>query len=150
MINLSEEREFYVEMTRESNFRFSVDFGIDGMNPFYMDEPEPVGNNTGPNAGKMVGAALANCLAASLMFCLQKSRVDVQGMKSTARGVLARNEKGRWRIKEVNVDLYPEVDTEKTKQLEKCKEIFDDFCIVSKSIEQGIPVNVKVHSEKLD
>ena len=96
---MSGERGFYVEMTRESDFRFSIDFGVDGMDPFYMDEPEPVGKNTGPNAGKMVGAALANCLAASLMFCLQKSRVEVQGMKSTARVVLVRNDKGRWRIK---------------------------------------------------
>ncbi len=145
MITMSGERGFYVEMTRESGFRFSINFGVDGMDPFYMDEPEPVGKNTGPNAGKMVGAALANCLAASLMFCLQKSRVEVQGMKSTARGVLVRNDKGRGRIKEVNVDLYPEVEPGKTKQLERCKEIFDDFCIVSKSIEQGLPVNVKVH-----
>lgn len=145
VIIMSEEREFYVEMTRASGFRFSVDFGIESMNQFYMDEPEPVGENTGPNAGKMIGAALANCLAASLMFCLQKSRVDVKGMKSSARGILERNENGRWRIKEVNVDLYPEIDSEKIKQLERCKEIFDDFCIVSKSIEQGIPVNVSVH-----
>jgi organic hydroperoxide reductase OsmC/OhrA len=145
VVIMSEERDFYVEMTRVSGFQFCVDFGIESMCQFYMDEPEPLGKNTGPNAGKMVGAALANCLAASLMFCLQKSHVDVKGMKSSARGILERNENGRWRIMEVNVDLYPEIDSEKKKPLERCKEIFDDFCIVSKSIEQGIPVNVSVH-----
>ena len=142
---MSEERGFSVEITREENFRFSVDFGLEGMDPFYMDEPEPVGANTGPNASKVLAAAMANCLAASLMFCLQKSRVEIEDMKATARGLLRRNEDRRWRITEINVDLYPKVPEDKGKQLERCKEIFDDFCIVSKSIEQGIPVNIKVH-----
>jgi organic hydroperoxide reductase OsmC/OhrA len=142
---LSEERGFSVEIAQEESFRFSVDFGLEGMAPFYMDEPEPVGANTGPNASKVLAAAMANCLAASLMFCLQKSRVEIEDMKATAKGVLRRNEDRRWRIVEINVDLYPKVPEDKGKQLERCKDIFDDFCIVSKSIEQGIPVNIKVH-----
>ena len=121
---MSEERGFSVEITREENFRFSVDFGLEGMDPFYMDEPEPVGANTGPNASKVLAAAMANCLAASLMFCLQKSRVEIEDMKATARGLLRRNEDRRWRITEINVDLYPKVPEDKGKQLERCKEIF--------------------------
>ena len=143
---MSDERGFQVEINRMEGFRFNVDFGIEGLPEFYMDEPEPLGENKGPNASKVLGAALANCLAASLMFCMQKSRVDVVGMKSKAHGVLKRNENGRWRIHEVTVDLYPEVPEEKLKQLERCKDIFEDFCIVSRSFEEGIPIKVEVHS----
>lgn len=144
---MSDERGFQVEINRTEGFRFNVDFGIEGLPKFHMDEPEPLGENRGPNASKVLGAALANCLAASLMFCMQKSRVEVTDMKSKAQGVLKRNEKGRWRIHEVTVDLFPEVPEGKSKQLERCKDIFEDFCIVSKSIEEGIPIKVNVHSQ---
>ncbi len=58
---------------------------------------------------------------------------------------MTRNEKGRWRITEVTVELTPEVDNEYVSQMERCIALFDDFCIVSKSVEQGIPVKVKVN-----
>jgi len=67
-------------------------------------------------------------------------------MKSRAHNVLKRNENGRWRIHEVTMDLYPKVPEKKLKQLERCKDIFEDFCIVSRSIEEGIPLKVNVHS----
>jgi uncharacterized OsmC-like protein len=79
------------------------------------------------------------------MFCLQRSRVEVRGVEASVSGVLTRNEGGRWRIKEMNVEVTPDVDDEHRKQLERCVEIFEDFCIVSSSVRQGIPINVKVN-----
>jgi len=38
-----------------------------------MDEPEPMGGNSGPNACKVLAATIGNCLTASLLFCLQKA-----------------------------------------------------------------------------
>ncbi|NIP36816.1 MAG: OsmC family peroxiredoxin, partial [Thermoplasmata archaeon] len=59
---------------------------------------------------------------------------------ATVRGVRARNEEGRWRIREMHVELAPEVDEEYGRQLERCVEIFENFCIVSQSVRQGIPI----------
>jgi len=72
-IQLSEERNFRVSMRRQEGFRFEVNFGLEGVEPFYIDEPEPMGGNSGPNAGKVLAAAIGNCLTASLLFCLQKA-----------------------------------------------------------------------------
>ena len=72
-IQVSEERSFSVSMRRQEGFRFEVDYGLEGVDPFYMDEPEPMGGNSGPNAGKVLAAAIGNCLTASLLFCLQKA-----------------------------------------------------------------------------
>lgn len=141
---MSDEREFQVSVAREEDFVFKVDFGLDGVGDLVMDEPEPLGGATGPNASKVLAAAIGNCLCASLMFCLQRSRVEVRGVEASVSGVLARNEEGRWRIKEMNVEIAPDVDDEHRKQLERCVEIFEDFCIVSSSVRQGIPINVKV------
>ena len=142
---MSEDVSFHVDLTREEGFAFRVDFGLEGVDDLIMDEPEPVGGATGPNASRVLAAAIGNCLSASLLFCLQRSKVDVEGIKATVRGVRARNEEGRWRIREMEVELTPEVAEEYGKQLERCISIFENFCIVSQSVRQGIPINVKVN-----
>ena len=140
-----DEKTFKVSMKREKNFVFSVDFGLDSLD-FKMDEPEPVGGDTGPNASKVLAAAMGNCLTASLLFCLNKARAEVGGIETKVEGKMRRNEKGRWRIAEINIDISPEINTEEfSSQYQRCNKLFEDFCIVSKSIEEGIPINVQVN-----
>ena len=100
---MSEEKTFSVDVEHERGFVFKVDFGLDGVDDLMMDEPEPVGGGIGPNAERLVAAAVGNCLSASLLFCLRKSRVEVSGLKTAVEGIIARNEEGRWRIRELNV-----------------------------------------------
>lgn len=141
---MSEERRFEVDLSRVEGFEFKVDFGLEGVDDLVMDEPEPVGGGSGPNASKVLAAAVGNCLSASLLFCLQRAKAEVGGIEAKVSGVIARNEEGRWRIREINVELEPEVPEEYGAQLERCSEIFENFCIVSQSIQQGIPISVKV------
>jgi uncharacterized OsmC-like protein len=140
-----EERTFNVSVKREEGFVFKVDFGIPNVDFFLMDEPEPTGMNKGPNASKVLAAAIGNCLTASLLFCLQKARAEVGDIDTIVEGKMRRNEKGRWRIAEVNIEICPEIDVEiYQSQFDRCMGLFEDFCIVSKSIEEGIPINVRV------
>jgi uncharacterized OsmC-like protein len=143
---MDEEKGFKVSMKRDEGFVFSVDFGIDGVDTFKMDEPKPVGNDVGPGASKVLAAAMGNCLAASLLFCLQKARAEVGDIDTKVEGKMRRNENGRWRIREVNIEINPEIDLGKFQsQFDRCNSLFEDFCIVSKSIEEGIPINVEVN-----
>ena len=142
---MSEEKVFSVSMKREEGFVFKVDFGIPSANNLIMDEPDPVGENKGPNASKVLAAAMGNCLSASLMFCLQRARAEVGDIETRVEGKLMRNENGRWRILEVNVEIIPEIDLDKFQsQYNRCMDLFEDFCIVSQSVEKGIPINVNV------
>lgn len=145
MIHMGEEEKtFSVSMIREKDFVFNVDFGLENFD-FTMDEPAPVGGDTGPNASKVLAAAMGNCLTASLMFCLNKARAEVGGIETNVQGKMRRNEKGRWRITEINVEISPEINlNEFSSQYDRCYKLFEDFCIVSKSIEEGIPINVEV------
>ncbi len=121
-----DEKTFKVSMKREKDFVFLVDFGIDGLD-FKMDEPEPVGGGTGPSASKVLAAAMGNCLTASLLFCLNKARAEVGGIETNVEGKMRRNEKGRWRIAEINVDISPEMDMEEFgSQYERCSKLFED------------------------
>ena len=139
-----EEKTFNVSMKREKDFVFKVDFGLEGFD-FTMDEPSPIGGDTGPNASKVLAAAMGNCLTASLLFCLNKARAEVGEIETNVQGKMRRNEKGRWRIAEINVELNPEINMDEFgSQFERCSKLFEDFCIVSKSIEEGIPINVEV------
>ncbi len=139
-----EEKTFSVSMTREKDFVFKVDFGLDNFD-FTMDEPTPIGGDSGPNASKVLAAAMGNCLTASLLFCLNKARAEVGEIETKVDGKMRRNEKGRWRIAEINVEISPEINMDEfSSQYDRCNKLFEDFCIVSKSIEEGIPINVEV------
>jgi len=146
---MSEEKTFNVSLERLNDYSFKIDFGLDNIPDLLMDEPTPLGKGVGPNASKVLAAAIGNCLSASLLFCLQRARAEIKGMKTVVNGNLTRNERGRWRISEISVVINPEVDPVQINQMKRCIELFEDFCIVSKSVQQGIPLNVKVNWEQL-
>ena len=132
--------ETRIEMLQD--YQFKVSFSREGLEPLLMDEPQPVGKGQYPNAGLLVAAATGNCLASSLCFCLRRARVEVKGMTALVRTTIERNEKGRLRITGIYVELKPVVGD--LKKFEVCRDIFEDFCIVTQSVRKGIPVKVDV------
>jgi len=110
-----------------------------------MDEPAPVGTEKGPNASRVLSSAVGHCLTASLIFCLQKSRIPLKHVATKVHATLARNETGRWRVQgmkvDINADPLNEQDRERMKQ---CLDTFEDFCIVTQSVRKGINVKVEV------
>jgi uncharacterized OsmC-like protein len=142
---LSEEKVLTIELERLQDYSFKVDFGREGMEALITDEGEPLGKGAGPNPSMLLAAAMGNCLSSSLLFCLQRARAQVKGMKTRVDAKMTRNERGRLRITEVSVEITPEVDKEYVSQMERCIALYDDFCIVSKSVEKGIPLKVSVN-----
>lgn len=142
---MSIEKILSVELDRLQDYSFKVDFHQESIEAMITDEDEPLGKGTGPTPSMLLAAAMGNCMSSSLLFCLQKARAQVSGMKTKVDAKMTRNENGRWRITEVAVNITPEVEKEYINQMERCIRLFEDFCIVSKSVEQGIPVKVKVN-----
>lgn len=138
-----ETKEFTLRLQLEDGYRFSVDFG-QALPHLVMDEPEPLGRGEGPNAARVLAAAIGNCLGASLLFCLQRSKVEVNGLGVEVAGTLARNEKGRLRVAVVRVRLAPGIAAGDRERIERCLGIFEDYCIVTQSVRQGIDVQVEV------
>ena len=141
---MSNDHSFSVEVQQVEDFRFTVDFGLDGVDDLLLDEPAPLGGGAGPNASRMLAAAIGNCLCASLLFCLRRARAEVSGIGARVSGSWVRNEEGRWRIKEMEVEINPSVEEEHASQLERCAEIFEQFCVASQSVRDGIEIKVKV------
>ena len=127
----------------EEGYRFKVDFG-DGRGVLLMDEPAPLGDGSGPNAAAVLGAAVANCLSASLLFCLRKARIDVRNLGADVEVTTSRNERGRLRVSAMRVQLHPELAPGNEGRVERCLELFEDFCVVTEAVRGGIEVDVTV------
>lgn len=139
-----DERQFALTLTQREAFEFVVRFDRAGVPALAMDEPPPLGEGRDPNAARVLGAAVGHCLSASLLFCLRKSRIEVSGMETKVNGTIERNAQGRLRIGEIAVELSPQVPVKDRERLARCVEIFEQFCLVTQSVREGIDVRVAV------
>ncbi len=131
---------FNVKVELLENYVFKVDFGDFG--DIITDEPAPLGSGEGPNPARLLGAAVGNCLCASLLFALRKQKDNPAGISAEVEGSLERQE-GLWRIANLKVQL--KIDNASTlPHLSQALEQFENFCIVTQSVRQGIAVDVTV------
>ncbi len=133
--------EFTLNLTRQKDYLFNVQFDLAGVPDLQLDEPVPLGAGEGPNASRLIAAAVANCLSASLLFCLGKFKQDPGSVTATVTGDMVRNEHGRMRIGGLRVNIKLDQTVER---LEHCAKQFEDFCVVTESVRSGIPVSVRV------
>lgn len=136
--------EFHVGLAQIRDFQFRVHFPATDAPDLTVDEPSPLGKGLGPNPAPLLAAAVANCLAASLLFCVRKARLEIGSIEADARGTLVKNAGGRWRIGSLAVTLKLAETLKTVPALEQCLEQFEDFCIVTQSVRNGIPVAVSV------
>jgi len=135
---------FTIDVERLDDYKFKVKFDKESMGEIITDETEEVGGKgEGPNPSRLLAASTLNCLMASLTFCLKKKKVELSDLKGEVTGKIERVDK-RLRVTELDVDIYPDVDDEDKEKLKKCVDIFENYCVVTQSIRNGIDVNVDV------
>lgn len=134
-----------VELVGDYEFRVRFDEKLPDL---MMDEPEPLGAGRGPNAVRVLAAAIGNCLSASLLFCLRKSKIETRELRTEVRAEIVRNERGRLRVGETEVILQLDVGPEAPDRLGRCLELFEDYCLVTQSVRAGLDVGVSVVDPK--
>ena len=139
-----ESKEIVTTVELLKDYEFTVKFDIDNVSELTVDEPPPLGRSSGPNASRVLSAAVGNCLSASLLFCMRKARVEVNKLKTVVRTSLARNREGYWRVSHINVKIEPEINPEDASGFKRCLEIFERYCVVTQSVREGIDVKVEV------
>ncbi|HSP13998.1 MAG TPA: OsmC family protein [Thermoanaerobaculia bacterium] len=130
------------ELRHTTGFQFTVSFG-EGYAPLTVDEPPPLGAGAGPDAARLLAASIGNCLSASLLLCLQKSRAGVPDMRTNVDLTIDRNDRGRLRVVRGRVRIELDGDTDPAK-LQRCGSMFEDYCIVTASVRQAFPIEVLV------
>lgn len=134
---------FSARLTHRGGYQFDVAFD-DVERTLHLDEMPPLGEAAGPNPARLLASALGHCLSASFLYCVGRQRIAVSSMETAVEGTMVRNENGRLRIGELRVKLAPRFESAEQARLARCLDLFEDFCVVTQSVRQGIAVSVNV------
>lgn len=140
---MSEVQQFSFTLEQQEDYAFLVRFDND-LPPLQTDEPAPLGKGTGPNPSRLLAASIANCLSASLLFALRKFKNLPEPIVTTVTAQMERNPQGRLRVGSVSVSIQIDSPAHTLNHLERALEQFEDFCVVTQSVREGIPIEVRV------
>ncbi|MBB4126985.1 putative OsmC-like protein [Xanthomonas translucens] len=133
-----------VTLEQEADFAFRIQFDETELAPWLGDETAPLGHERGPNPSRILLASIANCLAASLLFAMRKFKNDPVGVVAHITATPMRNAEGFWRIPQASVELQLPDGNQDYAQLQRILDQFEQFCVVTQSVRQGIDVQVTV------
>lgn len=132
-----------ITITQQQDYQFLVDFGA-GLPDLLADEPPPLGQGAGPQPSHLLLAAVANCLSSSLLFALRKFKQDPGRITTTATAQVDRNEANRLRIVGIDVTITLSRPGGEIERLDRVLGQFEEFCTVSKSVQDGIGMRIAV------
>jgi len=141
---MSEGMPIRVTLEQDGDYAFRVSFEDTALDSLLTDESAPLGNDRGPNPARLLLASVANCLVASLLFALRKQKNQPGKLRAQITASPMRNAEGRWRIPQAVVELQLPEGNEHYQHLDRVLAQFEDFCIVTQSVRQGIDVQVTV------
>lgn len=141
---MSDALEFSLTLTQEHDYAFRIAFDDTAIPSLLTDEPPPIGGDAGPNPSRLLVAAVANCLGASLLFALRKYKNTPMAIRVHAKARMARNEQGRLRVGHVAVTIDLPDAAADYHQFERLLAQFENFCVVTESVRHGVPVDVTV------
>ncbi len=138
------EKEFAVTLDLDHGYQFDAKFDSPGIPHLRIDETPPIGDGAGPSPARLLATAVGHCLASSALYCLRKARIDVLDMTVVVRGEMVRNDAGRLRVGRLAVQLAPRVAERDVERMKRCLQIFEDFCVVTGAVRDGVTVDVDV------
>jgi len=144
---MSEGMKPKVGITLEKEMIFKCELGDMKVKDCYIDDThKDVAEMLGPNPSRMLGLALLGCLSASFIFCLKKKNLTLDNLSAEAELTIARNEKGFWRVMKVDVDINIKIsDSVTRKRADQCKKMFEQYCVVTQAVREGIDVEVNLN-----
>lgn len=146
MFRLSNEYKSQVGIKLEDEMIYRCDLGQIQMNDLFIDEQhKKTIEKIGPNPSKLLALSVLGCLATSFTYCLQRENFSLSDIEGTAVITSKRNEKGFWRLKNIDVKLNPKIDNvEMRKRADQCRKFFEEFCVISESIREGIEIKLNL------
>lgn len=136
--------QFTFTLEQQDDYAFLVRFDND-LPALLTDEPPPLGKHAGPNPSRLIAAGVANCLGASLLFALRKFKNNPGKITATVTARMERNEQKRLRIGRMDVALRFTAAAAEMEHLGRILEQFEEYCVVTQSVQSGFPVGVSVY-----
>ena len=141
---MSATQQFTLTLTQESDYVFRIEFDDTAIPALHTDESPPLGGDSGPNPSRMLVAAVANCLSASLLFSMRKYKNTPGTIVTRATARLERNEQNRLRVAHIDVAIELPDAAADYAQIERLLQQFENFCVVTESVRAGVLVDVTV------
>ena len=116
----------------------------------HIDEPESFhGTDKGPSPVEFFLIGIGGCLGSTFAYCLQRHNVEIDALEVVVDGQLKHaGPIMSLRLVDIAVELLVTArDNESSEKIEQCIKSFQEYCIVTNSITQGIPLDVKVSSK---
>jgi len=93
---------------------------------------------------KLLAASVVYCTTGWLFTLLKKTRVDVGALRSKAEVTIAKDESGRDFVNEIGLQVQVEVPDQDLIAFERCKEIVERGCLITRSLRKGIKVTASI------
>ncbi|WP_022960769.1 OsmC family protein [Halopseudomonas pelagia] len=132
-----------LKLEQQEAYRFKVQFGSETP-AMLTDEPAPLGTAAGPSPVELLISAVATCLTDSLIFALNKFKQPSDGIRTEASAEMGRNADKRLRVAKVSITLHLGHAQSEIDRLERILDQFEQFCTVSQSVSQCLPVHLIV------
>lgn len=132
-----------VSLQQQADYRFEIRFGND-IPALIADEPAPLGKGAGPSPAQLLCASVGNCLSDSLLFALRKFKQAPEPLHAEVQAEVGRNPEGRLRILGLHATIHLGVVASALEHLDRALAQFEEFCTVTQSVRQAIPVRVTV------
>lgn len=132
-----------VSLKQQADYRFEIHFG-DNIPALIADEPAPLGQGEGPSPAQLLCASVGNCLSDSLLFALRKFKQAPEPLHAEVQAEVGRNPEGRLRILGLHATIHLGVAASRLEHLNRALAQFEEFCTVTQSVRQAIPVRVTV------
>ena len=139
---MSQDNQFTVELRHVEGLEFRVKFDMEKLDEL------AVGGGAGPSASRLLAAAAANCLSASLLYCVAKNDPPAGSLQARAVCSLVKNTKGRTRIGNITVTLEVNGELEQAVRMRRCLDLYQEFSVAAVSLRQGFPVDVHVVNQQ--
>ena len=135
-----------VAVDQVARYQFEVSYPGTPLRPTMVDEGPPLGTGTGPDPAQALAGAVGHCLSTTLFNSLERARVPTTPIRTRVTVTFGRNERGRKRVTLLAVEVTcAPIDEADRGRFDRCVEIFEDYCTVTGSVRQGIPVRTNVH-----
>lgn len=132
-----------VSLQQQTDYRFEIRFG-ENIPSLIADEPAPLGKGEGPSPAQLLCASVGNCLSDSLLFALRKFKQTPEPLRCEVTAEVGRNPEGRLRILGIHATITLGVEAASLEHLDRALAQFEEFCTVTQSVRQSVPVRVTV------
>lgn len=130
-------------LQQQQGYQFDVRYG-EAMAVQRVDLPAPLGQAVGPSPEQALGAAVGQCLSSSLLFALRKYKQEPGPLRTEVEVTEGRNDAGRQRVLGLQARIHLGVPAATLEHLDRALASFEEFCTVTQSVRQGIPVTLAV------